>query len=670
VIEFWRGSREGLTRLRLSQLIAIPALIGGLTGAITIGFVELINLVQWIAIGSSDLPLRVLPHVHWLRVILAPVLGGVLVGPIARSLASEAEGHGVPEVIEAVTLGGGRIRRRVAAVKSLVSALTIGTGGSVGREGPIVQIGAGVGSAVGQWLRLPPEQLRMLASSGAAAGIAAVFNAPIAGAFFALEVVTGNFAMPAFSPVVIASVLATVVSRAYFGDHPAFVVQPYQLESPWEISAYLGLGVFCGLVGVAFIRCMDSLERFAGRLPVPPIWRPALGGIPLGLLIVALPNLYGVGYGTMDLALAGTLSWTLLLVLLPVKIFATSLTLASGGSGGVFLPSLYIGSIAGGLFGQGVHALFPSGTATSGAYGLVGMAGVLSSATNSPITSILLLFEVSGDYKIILPVMIVSTVATLVGRALERDSIYTLKLSRRGIALHRREDVIMRSHTVGQVMRPPARVLRSNVGLADVVRFFIDNEVTSIYVVDAAGRFVGEISIHDIKELQGDELANLVVARDLAERTAAPVTAGATLADCMEQFVLSEQDELPVVDAAGTLVGVVSRRDLLRVYSSELLKQEYLGVTAAAGDTTVRRQLRLPSEYRVETIAVGDPWVGKTLRELNLRATCNLSVVAVRSPGEDDRLPDPERPLREGDRLVVVGPDPELRRFRRGGEPA
>ena len=247
-----------------------------------------------------------------------------LYGPPASAAAEATARRATPEVIEAVMLRGGRIRKRVAAVKSLASALTIGTGGSVGREGPIVQIGAAVGSAVGQILRLPSEQIKTLAACGAGAGIAAVFNAPIAGAFFALEVVTGNFAMPSFSPVILSSVMATVVSRAYFGDYPAFIVQPYKLESVYEIAIYAGLGIACGVVGVVFVWIMDRMETLAPRLPIPKMWRPAAGGLLLGAMLIYLPDLYGVGYGTMDGALSGRISWKLLALLLPIKMIATT----------------------------------------------------------------------------------------------------------------------------------------------------------------------------------------------------------------------------------------------------------------------------------------------------------------------------------------------------------
>ena len=658
--------RESLRRVQATKLIIVPCLTGILTGAAAIGFVELLNFVQWCAIGSTELPLRVVPDLRWYHVVLAPAVGGLIVGPLVRFLAPEAEGHGVPEVIEAVMLRGGRIRKRVAAVKSLASALTIGTGGSVGREGPIVQIGAGVGSAVGQLLKFPAEQTKTLAACGAAAGIAAVFNAPIAGAFFALEVITGNFAMPSFSPVILASVLSTVVTRAYFGDHPAFIVQPYELQSVYEIVTYAGLGLFCGGVAVVFVWVMDRFESWAGRVPIPKLWRPAAGGLLLGVLIVFIPNLYGVGYATMDGALKGGIPWQWLALLLGMKMIATSLTLASGGSGGVFLPSLYLGAVAGGLYGFAVHALLPNVTAGSGAYALVGMAGVLSAATHSPITAMILLFEVTGDYKIILPVMVVVTLATVVGRALKEDSLYTLQLSRRGIALHRREDVIMRTHTVGEVMQPAVHVLDDRTVIGDVVQHFLEREAVLAYVVDAARRFLGTISIHDIKDPEVLALGPLVLARDVAEPYVHAVAPKDTLADCMDQFLLSEHEELPVIDRDGRLVGVVSRRDVLRVYSSELLRHEFLGLaTDDRGERAVRGYVRLTPGLTIARVQPPAALVGRSLREANLRAAYNLTVVAIQRRGDhEDQLPDPAQPLRGDDVLVIVGTPVDIERFR------
>lgn len=662
--------RQNVLPAQTVRLILVPSLLGALTGAAAIAFVKLIDLVQWLAIGSTEWPLLVLSHLAWYHIVLVPALGGLVVGPVVYKLSPESEGHGVPEVIETVTVRGGRMRSRVAVVKTVASAVTIGTGGSVGREGPVVQIGAAIGSTLGRVLRFPSEQLKTLSACGTAGGIAAIFNAPIAGAFFALEVITRDFAMRSFSPVILSSVLATVVSRAWFGDHPAFTVQPFDLASALEMPLYAVLGLLCGVVGAGFVWTLDRFESWAARVPVPKIWRPFLGGLALGGMVLLLPDLYGVGYATMDRALSGELPWRMLAVLVPMKIVATSLTIASGGSGGVFLPSLYVGAMAGGLYGFGIQALLPGLSASSGAYAMIGMSGVLAAATHSPITAMMLLIEATGDYKVVLPVMIVVTLASLAGRALKQDSLYTLKIARKSDAVYRQEDVILRTHTVGQVMKPAVHAVRQDMPIPWILRYFLDHEAGCLYVVDGRGKLLGAISIHDIKDPEIRDLGSLVLAVDVAERNLTRMRPEDTLADCMDQFAASDRDELPVVSQEGTLVGVVTRKDVLRVFHSELLRHVFLDVWVRDRSTgAIRETLRLGEGLTLARLETPRSLVGRSLRQTDLRATYRLTVVAIRRPEDDeDRLPDPAEPLREGDTLVVVGRTEDIERFRATGE--
>ncbi len=661
--------RQNVLPAQTVRLILVPSLLGALTGAAAIAFVQIIDLVQYLAIGSTQWPLHVLPQLAWYHVLLVPALGGLVVGPLVCKVSPEAEGHGVPEVIETVMVRGGRMRPRVAVVKTLASAVTIGTGGSVGREGPVVQIGAAIGSGLGQLLRFPAEQIKTLAACGTAGGIAAIFNAPIAGAFFALEVITRDFAMRSFSPVILSSVLATVVSRAWFGDHPAFIVQPFELASALEMPLYAVLGLLCGAVGACFVWTLDRFESWMASVPVPKMWRPCAGGLVLGGMILLLPNLYGVGYATMDGALSGALPWRLLALLVPMKIVATSLTIASGGSGGVFLPSLYMGAMAGGLYGTAVQALLPGLPASSGAYALIGMSGVLAAATHSPITAMILLIEITGDYKVVLPAMIVVTLASLVGRSLKEDSLYTLKLARKSDAVYRQENVILRTHTVGRVMKPAVHAVREDTPIPAILRYFLDHEAAFLYVVDSQGKLLGAISIHDIKDPEIRDLGSLVLAVDVAERNLSKVSPEDTLADCMDQFAASEHDELPVVSGDGTLVGVVRRKDVLRVFNSELLRHVFLDVSVrdrSAG--AIRESLRLGEGLTLARLETPQSLVGRSLRQADLRAAFRLTVVAIRRPEDDeDRLPDPAEPLRQGDLLVVVGRSEDIERFRAAG---
>ena len=342
-----------------SFMVFLAVVVGCLGGIGAILFRKLINAVQLASWGDLPFSLELVrSHPGWF-IVLVPTLGGLIVGPMVHFFAREAKGHGVPEVMEALTRHAGVMRPRLVIVKSLASAVSIGTGGSVGREGPIVQIGSALASSVGQLLKLSGARLCTLVGCGAAAGIAATFNAPIAGPLFAAEVILGEFTVTQFTPVVISSVVATVISRHFLGDVPAFVVPEYYLNSAWELGIYAVLGVVAAVVSLGFIRFLYLAEDAADRLSIPPWIVPALGGAAVGCIGLAYPQVFGVGYETIEHALRGDLALGLLGVLLLLKILATSVTIGSGGSGGVFAPSLFIGAMTGGTVGTLAHLWVP-----------------------------------------------------------------------------------------------------------------------------------------------------------------------------------------------------------------------------------------------------------------------------------------------------------------------
>jgi CIC family chloride channel protein len=660
--------RSQVAHVQPVTLILLASLVGVITGAGAIVFAEMIDAVQWLAIGSSGLPLYTLPQLAWYHIMFLPALGGLLVALIV-SVAHGERGHGVPEVMESVALKSGKLRPKGALIMALTSALTIGTGGSVGREGPIVHIGASLGSLLGQILRVPASRLPALTGCGVAGGIAAVFNAPIAGAFFALEVIMGNFAMPAFGPIMLASVVATVTSRMYFGDHPAFLIPAYTLVSAWELGFYLLLGIACGIGGVMFMFILESFERIFSHVPIPRLLRPALGGLMLGGIVLFVPNVYGIGYATMDEILRGAVPWTWLLLLLPVKMGATSLTLASGGSGGLFLPSLYLGSIIGGLWGIMVGAVFPTVTGPSGGYALVGMAAFLAGVVHCPITAFLLLFELSTDYHIILPLMVSCSVSTLIAKLLRDESIYTLSLIRRGVDVRHREANLLQAFTVDVVMRREVPVLEETTNFTGIVEHFLSANLPICFVTTEQRQLRGEISIHDVKSLfQEQNLAALVIASDLSHPCRAVVTPEDTLARCLELLVTTEQEYLPVNDKdSGILLGIVSYRDLLQLYNREIFHQEYLGLDLRTqGQAAVREDVRLPHDYTISILQVPTWSVGNTLTTLQLRTRFGLTVVAIRKGGlqRRDELPDPNEVLVAQDYLVVVGREENIQDFR------
>jgi len=578
--EFIAKYRLVVGRIRTNEhtTMAVLAVVVGLTAGFgAVGFRHLIYFFQSIAYGSSDELLEVVATIPWNIKIWIPALGGLIVGPLVYFLAREAKGHGVPEVMEAVALKGGVIRKRVVVVKSLASAISISTGGSVGREGPIVQIGSAIGSTLGQAIKVSPDRMRALVGCGAAAGIAATFNAPIAGSMFALEVILGDFGLATFSPIVISSVVATVVSRAYLGDTPAFIVPAYELVSAWELPMYLVLGVFCAVVAVTFTKTLYKVEDLFDSLKFPEYLKAVLGGLLLGFLGLVFPQILGVGYGAMDMALMQQIAWWLMLVLVIVKVFATSITIGSGGSGGIFAPSLFLGAMAGGFFGMAVNSLFPTVTASPGAYSIVGMGAVVAATTHGPLAAILILFEMTGDYKIILPLMFACIVGTIASSQLLKDSIYTLKLARRGIDIKEGKEVnILKSMQVKEIMSQEVETIPEGCALERMTDKISKSKFNSFPVLDSDNKLCGILSFNDYSEAIFDEdLKHLVVAKDLATPNVVTVSTHDNLYTALEKISRKDFATLPVVstDDPSELVGIISRRDIIGAYDKAVLKK-------------------------------------------------------------------------------------------------
>jgi len=567
-------------QLRSSEtaVMAVLAIAVGLAGGYgAVGFRLLIDFFQSLSYGSSDELLQIVSGIPWIYRILIPALGGLLVGPLVFFFAREAKGHGVPEVMEAVALRNGLIRKRLVLVKTLASAVCIGTGGSVGREGPIVQIGSAIGSSIGQLLRVSAVRLRTLVGCGAAAGIAATFNAPIAGSMFALEIILGDFGLATFSPIVISSVTATAVSRHYLGNMPAFVVPKYELVSAWEFALYAILGFLCAAVAVAFTRLLYKVEDSFDAWRFPGYLKAAAGGLLLGAAGLLFPQILGVGYGAIDEALLQSYAWWFLLLLVGVKILATSVTIGSGGSGGIFAPSLFLGAMTGSFFGILVHGLFPAATASSGAYALVGMGAVVSGTTHAPLTAILMLFEMSGNYRIILPLMITCIIGSLAAGHLWRESIYTLKLVRRGVDIKEGKEVnVLKGIRASEVMSPNVETVYEGLGLEALQDKIAKSKYNSFPVVDSERRLVGILSFMDYQDaLFNDDLKNLVVAKDLATSEVVTVSGHENLYDALQKITPYDFSIIPVVSAADQrrLLGVLSRRDILGAYDKAIVKK-------------------------------------------------------------------------------------------------
>jgi len=593
-------------------------------------------------------------------VIIVPAIGGLLVGPMIYFFAREAKGHGVPEVMEAIALRGGRIRPVVVVVKSLASSICIGSGGSVGREGPIVQIGSALGSTLGQTLKLSDERIRNLVACGAAAGIAATFNAPIAGVIFALEVILGEFSVGYFSTVVISSVTASVVGRIAFGNVPAFVIPKYSLVSPWELLLYVLLGVLAGLVALLFVQTLYWFEDIFDDWCFPEYVKPVVGGLFIGAIGFYFPQIFGVGYEAMGDALLGKMVLGTMALMILIKILATSLTIGSGGSGGVFAPSLFIGAMVGGVFGTVVHQMLPGITAASGAYALVGMAAVFAGAAHAPITAIIILFEMTNDYRIILPLMLATVVSVLLAQRLRRENIYTLKLARRGVRLEHGRDIdVMQGVLVGEAMTTNVDTVDADLSLADLDFAFHETHHHGFPVLDDSGELFGVVTVQDLERAKEQRPVEGLSVRDITTRQVLVAYPDEPVWAALKRLGTRDVGRLPVVERQNPkhLVGVIRRHDIVRAYK--------LGIGRKLGMQARTEQFRLGKLTGTEIIDVEvspqSPLAHQTVKELTLPEDCVLVSI---TRGNRMLIPHGDTHLVPGDRLTALVKEECAQEFR------
>jgi CIC family chloride channel protein len=545
--------------------LILAVVVGLASGLGAVVFRWLIRFFQQFFLDGGSHALSFLGQYY---IILIPAAGGLLVGPLVYFFAREAKGHGVPEVMEAVALRGGRIRPRVALVKILASSICIGSGGSVGREGPIVQIGSTVGSTLGQWLKLSDETVRVLVACGAAGGIAATFNAPIAGVLFSLEIILGRVVTRRFGYVVISAVVADFIAQAFLGNNRAFPLPEFGIVSAWEFAFYVVLGILAALAAQAFTRLLYWLEDRFDALKVPEYLKPAIGGVLVGAVGLYSLELLGVGYDGITRALSGNMTLWVLLAFLVLKIVATSLTLGSGGSGGIFAPSLFIGAMLGTAVGSLFSDLFPTLTAPAGAYGIVGMAAVFAGAARAPFSAIIIIFEMTGNYAIILPLMTAVVISTLLSRAMRRENIYTIKLLRRGVDLEQEElGDIMRTTTAREAMTRDYPTLPANMTLPKVIKLFQKTGHHGFPVLDDEGHLVGVLTEKDVtRNLDTGASGSKLTAGDIVARNPFLAYPDQTL-DRLLEAIEETEARIPVVSRdTKQLLGVVGRHELISAY--------------------------------------------------------------------------------------------------------
>lgn len=578
-----RWLRRMRARLRLSvrrswwneqalfYLLAVSLGAAAAYGAI--GFRSLISLVQWTGFGTpAEKLLDHLGTIPGWQIVLVPTMGGLIVGLFVYWAMPDRRPLGVADVIEAAELRGGRMPVISGLKAALVSIVSIGSGASVGREGPVVHLGATIAAAVAQRMHLGRGKALTLLGCGVAAAVAASFNAPLAGVLFALEVVVGHYAVSALAPIVIAAVVGTVISRAVYGDFPAFIVPEHLTVAPWEFVGFAVLGLASAGAAILFMRTTFTMQSIAETLPVPAWSRPAIAGLIIGAVALAFPQVLGVGYGVTDQAIRGVLHLDLLLALLFVKIFATALCIGFGFGGGVFSPSLVIGAMLGGAFGGALALISPLPASALSVYSMVGMGAVAGAVLGAPISTILIVFELTGDYKVTIAVMVAVVIATIVVQQFGGRSFFTRQLAHRGIDLSgAREREILREIRVRRMMDTEVRTVPAGLKLPDLRRRIVRAPHGALFVVDGERSLLGMITVSDVSEaLFEDEVDEVITAAEIATPAKKTIDIGASLDQVTEQFGGGEPF-VPVVDD-GKLVGVLMERDVILAQQRALLR--------------------------------------------------------------------------------------------------
>jgi chloride channel protein, CIC family len=667
-----RGALRWLFRLRqVSRLddkswFLVLVVLVGLGAALVSRAAELVtDLVQYAALGATGDSLPLLRAAETWKVILIPALGGLAFSLILYLRKSDAGDAGIPEIMEAVSLkGSGRLRLRRVLNKSLASLVLNATGGSVGREGPLVQTGSALASALGRAVKMPGHRLRVLVGCGVAAGMAVVYDAPVGAAFFAMEVIFGNFALDVFGPLVIASVVATLAANPLLVTEPLFRLSDVSLRSGWEIGAFVLAGAVGALGIQALRRTLGVVEKLFARFPVPSWLKVSAGGLVVGLLASRLPEVWGNGREVVQEVLGGGIALQLLLLLVVFKVVATAFSLGSGGAGGIFTPSLLVGASLGSALGIGLARLAPQLIGSTTPYGAAGMAGALAALTHAPVTGVIMVFDLTRDYALLIPLMLASVAGAVIANRFEDRSIYADRLRRRGVDLDMAfEDLALGSLRASDLMRLDPPTIHGDESLPELQKILGEKRENQAIVVDSDGRPVGIVDLRDVVEYSADVAAGrILLAWDLA-RFVEPLAVATPLSAAMEKIWRLDSALLPVVDPAlgGKLVGGLARKDLLNAFDREMLRKRLLLTRflvsrgREGGEPGVRRS----EDYVMVEHPVPASMQGKSLADLDLPAGRRLLVVALRrgegASAEEFMPPPADMPLREGDRLVLLG---------------
>jgi CIC family chloride channel protein len=545
------------------QMTLLWAALAGFLGSLSsMLFSVLAEGTHELLTGRNGGVVETMQQLPWWARIAVPAVGGLLAGVTLLLGKRLVRGQSSTDYMEAIVIGSGEIPVRSSLVKSMAALFSIGSGGSIGREGPMVQLSAVVASLLGRWRKFSPPQLRLLVACGASAGIASAYNAPIAGSFFVAEIILGTIAMESLGPLAVSAVVAALTVRVMTNAQQLYHVPVFKLSSPWEMLPYVALGLIAGTLAPWFLRSLRKAEKWFVATTMPPVARLVLGGIIVGDLAVFYPEVCGNGYTVVVAILNGHIVWQLLVPIMLAKWLATASSFGSGAPGGVFTPSLFMGASAGYLFGSAVHSFWPLGAVDPQAFALVGMGAFLAAASYAPVMAVIMLFEMTLSYDIILPLMLCNVIAYYTAKGLQGESLYSEALRRKAAEV---PAPALPAGSVKDLMKKNPPVVSATARFADIARMFLSVRVNNIYVTSGEGRFLGAVSLHDIKPYLGDaDLASLVIASDIMREEFPRIGPDQSLSDALGAFLGHHIERLPVIEPTrGQLLGSLSKGDLL-----------------------------------------------------------------------------------------------------------
>ena len=579
----WKGALLIRDKLRINeeaQNLLLAGVVGVIGGATNLAYHASNQFIKWISFGSAGDFLEIARVVPPWKLIVVPTIGGLAAGLVIYVGLRLIGNPGLSNLLEVIVAGDGRLPVRSAVVSALSSLVSISTGASIGREGLIMQVAAALSSKLGRMVKWPPYRLRLLVACGAAAGLAAGCDAPVAGAVFAAQIVLGNFSMTMFAPLVFSSVVATVIARTPLTPHSWVRVPDFDFTSLSQLPWFLPLGIASGLCGAALLKALRKSDQLTRNLAVPMYVRIMWAGAAVGAMALVFPQVLGNGHEAANQVLAKRdpgmeLSMQFLALLFLAKFAATVITVGSGTVGGIFTPTLFLGATLGSVFASGLHAAGWGGDLPQGAFALVGMGGVLAATTHSPLLAMIMIFELSLNYSVMPALMIACVVATMVSRTLHPESVYTEPLRRKGLELTRESARLgaATEKTVGDIMQEPVPPLKENAAFPEISERFLTSPNNFLPVVDNNGRLIGIVALHDLKNFLNTGFGlNGVIASDVMREPPACLTPNQHLSDVLPILLASELRNVPVVNTLTDykLIGAVSRADALGTLSEAI----------------------------------------------------------------------------------------------------